>query len=56
MLDRKWPARDPLGYGYGDHRCIAEALAKAELTTVFGKQFYLPLILNGHGNNNIFHW
>ncbi|KAF4960178.1 hypothetical protein FGADI_1197 [Fusarium gaditjirri] len=34
-LNRKWPAQDPLGFGFGDHRCIAEHLAKAELTTVF---------------------
>ncbi len=36
-MHRKWPKEDPLGYGYGDHRCIAEHLAKAELTSVFGK-------------------
>lgn len=35
-MNRKWPAEDPLGFGFGDHRCIAEHLAKAELTTVFG--------------------
>jgi nitric oxide reductase len=35
-LHRKWPKnKDPLGFGYGAHRCIAEHLAKAELTTVF---------------------
>jgi nitric oxide reductase len=35
-LHRKWPKdKDPLGFGYGEHRCIAEHLAKAELTTVF---------------------
>ncbi|KAF4415414.1 cytochrome P450 55A1 [Fusarium acutatum] len=34
-MNRKWPAQDPLGFGFGDHRCIAEHLAKAELTTVF---------------------
>ena len=36
-MHRKWPAEDPLGFGFGEHRCIAEPLAKAELTTVFGK-------------------
>ncbi len=36
-IHRNWPKEDPLGYGYGDHRCIAEHLAKAELTSVFGK-------------------
>ncbi|KAL6918463.1 hypothetical protein FSST1_009958 [Fusarium sambucinum] len=34
-IHRKWPAQEPLGFGFGDHRCIAEHLAKAELTTVF---------------------
>ncbi|RKU45605.1 hypothetical protein DL546_008006 [Coniochaeta pulveracea] len=35
-LHRKWPQdKDPLGFGYGEHRCIAEHLAKAELTAVF---------------------
>jgi nitric oxide reductase len=28
------------GYGYGDHRCIAEWLARAELETVFGMHCY----------------
>ncbi|KAF5670014.1 cytochrome p450 55a1 [Fusarium heterosporum] len=32
--NREWPAEDPLGFGFGDHRCIAEHLAKTELTTV----------------------
>lgn len=36
-LHREWPAQVPLGYGFGDHRCIAEGLAKAELITVFCK-------------------
>lgn len=35
---RKWPVgKDPLGYGFGPHRCIAEGLAKAELTAVFSE-------------------
>ncbi|KAL6399539.1 Cytochrome P450 55A2 [Ilyonectria robusta] len=34
-MNRKWGTNDPLGYGFGDHRCIAEHLAKAELSTVF---------------------
>ncbi|KAM5359616.1 hypothetical protein ACJZ2D_014337 [Fusarium nematophilum] len=38
-MNRKWPAEDPLGYGFGDHRCIAEHLAKAELATVFSTIF-----------------
>ncbi|KAL6871607.1 cytochrome P450 [Trichoderma longibrachiatum] len=36
---RKWPPEDALGFGYGDHRCIAETLAKAELSTVFSTIF-----------------
>lgn len=36
-MNRRWPAEDALGYGFGAHRCIAEHLAKTELTTVFGK-------------------
>ncbi|RFU82112.1 cytochrome p450 55a1 [Trichoderma arundinaceum] len=38
-MNREWPAEDPLGFGYGDHRCIAETLAKAELSTVFSTLF-----------------
>ncbi|KAM0328964.1 hypothetical protein ACHAPQ_006964 [Fusarium lateritium] len=34
-MNREWPAEDPLGFGFGDYRCIAEHLAKTELTTVF---------------------
>lgn len=32
-------SRDPLGFGYGEHRCIAERLAKAELAAVFAQLF-----------------
>ncbi|EAQ83472.1 hypothetical protein CHGG_09876 [Chaetomium globosum CBS 148.51] len=34
-MHRKWPNEDPLGFGFGDHRCIAEHLAKAELRSAF---------------------
>jgi len=34
-IHRKWGQHDPLGFGFGPHRCIAEGLAKAELTAVF---------------------
>jgi nitric oxide reductase len=36
-MRRKWPKEDPLGFGFGDHRCIAEHLAKAELSSVFSE-------------------
>jgi nitric oxide reductase len=38
-MHRKWPKEDPLGFGFGEHRCIAEHLAKAELTSVFTHLF-----------------
>jgi nitric oxide reductase len=34
---RRFNPTDALGFGYGQHRCIAEGLAKAELEIVFGK-------------------
>ncbi|KAJ6440205.1 histidine kinase [Purpureocillium lavendulum] len=34
-MNRTWPAQDPLGFGFGDHRCIAELLANTEMITVF---------------------
>lgn len=36
-MHRKFNPVNSLGFGYGQHRCIAEYLAKAELETVFGK-------------------
>ncbi|KAG8417529.1 hypothetical protein J3458_005026 [Metarhizium acridum] len=38
-MNRTWPAEDPLGFGFGDHRCVAETLAVAELTTAFATLF-----------------
>ncbi|GAD92394.1 predicted protein [Paecilomyces variotii No. 5] len=38
-MHRKWPLEDPLGFGYGEHRCIAEHLATAELIAVFSTIF-----------------
>ncbi|KAJ4407085.1 hypothetical protein N0V85_004416 [Neurospora sp. IMI 360204] len=37
-MHREWPERE-LGFGWGDHRCIAEFLAKAEMKAVFGTIF-----------------
>ncbi|KAK4907069.1 hypothetical protein LTR49_023862 [Elasticomyces elasticus] len=34
-LHRKRGSEEALGYGWGEHRCIAEWLARAELETVF---------------------
>ncbi|KAH8815496.1 cytochrome P450 55A1 [Xylogone sp. PMI_703] len=38
-LHRKFNPMDALGFGYGEHRCIAEWLAKAELEIVFATIF-----------------
>ncbi|KAK3939203.1 cytochrome P450 [Diplogelasinospora grovesii] len=38
-MHRKWPKEEPLGFGFGEHRCIAECLAKTELTAVFSTLF-----------------
>ncbi|KIL83630.1 cytochrome p450 55a1 [Fusarium avenaceum] len=38
-INRRWPAEDALGFGFGDHRCIAEHLAKAELIIVFASLY-----------------
>jgi nitric oxide reductase len=38
---------DALGYGFGPHRCVAEHLAKAELTAVFCKTpFFLHILVD----------
>lgn len=42
---RKRGPEEALGFGYGDHRCIAETLARAELETVFCKQRFIELVL-----------
>ncbi|KAE8352219.1 cytochrome P450 [Aspergillus coremiiformis] len=36
---RQRGSEQTLGFGYGDHRCIAETLARAELETVFSTLF-----------------
>lgn len=36
-MHRKRGSESALGFGYGQHRCIAEHLARAELECVFGK-------------------
>lgn len=38
-MHRKRRSEQALGYGYGDHRCIAEWLARAELEIVFASLF-----------------
>ncbi|KAK3950613.1 cytochrome P450, partial [Pseudoneurospora amorphoporcata] len=37
-MHREWPEKE-LGLGWGEHRCIAEFLAKAEMRAVFGTIF-----------------
>ena len=34
-LHRDTPPEKNLAYGYGDHRCVSEGLARAELEAVF---------------------
>lgn len=36
-MHRKRGVDDALGFGFGPHRCVAEALARAELEIVFGE-------------------
>lgn len=36
-MHREIDSEKNLAYGYGDHRCIAEGLARAELEAVFGE-------------------
>ncbi|EEP81477.1 cytochrome P450 55A2 [Uncinocarpus reesii 1704] len=38
-IHRKRGSESALGYGYGDHRCIAEGLSRAELEAVFSTLF-----------------
>ena len=38
-MHREWPEKE-LGFGWGEHRCIAEHLAKAEMRAVFGEFFF----------------
>jgi len=39
-IHRTFNPKDALGFGYGQHRCIAEMLAKAELEIVFATLFH----------------
>ncbi|TPX14781.1 uncharacterized protein E0L32_005176 [Thyridium curvatum] len=39
-MHRRWGADDALGFGFGPHRCIAEHLAKAEMTAVFAETLF----------------
>lgn len=46
-MHRKFNPTDSLGFGYGEHRCVAEWLAKAELEIVFGRlhnESYIPFL------------
>lgn len=47
-MHRKWPKQDALGFGFGEHRCIAEYLAKAEMRIAFETLFSkLPTLALG---------
>jgi nitric oxide reductase len=42
-IHRKRGEEEALGYGWGEHRCVAEGLARAELEIVFGEyMFFSP--------------
>jgi len=47
-MRRERGEEEALGYGWGEHRCIAEWLARAELEIVFGESplshFFSPLV------------
>jgi hypothetical protein len=54
-MHREFDPGDSLGFGYGQHRCIAELLAKTELEIVFGKCFcgaaeVLAMLTSNHSN------
>jgi len=44
-MHRKRGQEEALGFGWGEHRCVAESLARAELEIVFGRGFQSP---SGH--------
>ncbi|KAL2829348.1 cytochrome P450 55A2 [Aspergillus pseudoustus] len=53
-LHRKTDSEKNLAYGYGDHRCIAEALARAQLEAVFAVLFQsLPNLKLGISHEEI---
>jgi len=37
---RRMREEEALGYGWGEHHCVAEWLARAELEIVFGESFF----------------
>jgi nitric oxide reductase len=43
-LHRQRGSEKALGFGYGEHECVAEWLARAELEIVFGNCNYLQLL------------
>ncbi|KAJ0422846.1 cytochrome P450 55A2 [Aspergillus carlsbadensis] len=53
-LHRKTDSEKNLAYGYGDHRCVAEALARAQLEAVFAVLFQrLPNLKLGISHEEI---
>lgn len=45
-MHRGTDSQKNLAYGYGDHRCIAEGLARAELEAVFCELRWVPEFVN----------
>jgi fungal nitric oxide reductase len=41
-MHRKRGSEQALGFGFGEHRCVAEWLARAELEIVFGEFAQVP--------------
>lgn len=48
-MHRKRGSEQALGFGFGDHQCVAEWLARAELEIVFGE------LMSGTNNTKLIH-
>jgi fungal nitric oxide reductase len=43
-MHRKRGSEQALGFGFGEHQCVAEWLARAELEIVFGESLKQPIL------------